>query len=54
MTVKELKALLNECDDSQVIVLKSESGIEWEMTTLALEQAKDKYNKKPKMFVEVK
>jgi len=52
--MKELKHILEELDDGQEIIFRSQAGIEWEpMIDKTLFDA-IKYKKKPKMYIEVK
>lgn len=54
MTVKELKFLLNSCgDDSQEVILKSNSGIEWKIISEDVILAPLKYKNKPLMYLTV-
>lgn len=54
MNVKELKTMLNECKDEQEVILKSDSGIEWQIKNdLHNLHASSKYKKKATMHLNV-
>jgi len=54
MLVKELKFILEELDDEQEIIFRSQAGIEWEPVIDKTLFGVIKYKKKPKMYIEVK
>lgn len=47
MQVKKLKEFLAQFQDEQFIVLKSESGLEWNVTSESILTAPEQYKEQP-------